>query len=128
MKYLLDTHVLIWLSKDLPYLGKKARHILKRAPKLYFSPVSIAELQVKAAKGKIKFETNFVESLIQAGLTELSFTSTHAHAVSRFPTLFNHDPLDRMLLAQAASEQIYLISSDQKLLDLKLKWIIDAHE
>lgn len=128
MKYLLDTQVIVWLGSDSRKLGKRARQILSRAPKLYFSPVSIAELQVKAAKGKFKFEKNFVESLIHAGLTELSFTSSHAHSVSRFPALVNHDPLDRMLLAQAASEQIYLISSDQKLLDLKLNWIIDAHE
>lgn len=128
MNYLLDTHVLIWLSQDLPYLGKKSRQILKSAPQLFFSPLSIAELQVKSAKGKFKFEQNFVESLVQAGITEMPFTSSHAHSVSRFPSLAHHDPVDRMILAQAASEQLCLISSDRKLLDLKLNWIIDAHD
>lgn len=128
MNYLLDTHVLIWLTQDLPHLGKKSRQILKTAPKLFFSPLSIAELQVKSAKGKLKFEQNFVASLVQAGITELPFTSYHAHSVSRFPALINHDPLDRMILAQAATEQINLMSADQKFLDLQLSWIVDAHE
>lgn len=128
MSYLLDTQVLVWLGSDSAKLGKRARQIIKGAPKLYFSPISISELRIKSAKGKFKFEKNFVESLIQAGITELPFTSTHAQDVSRFAALLNHDPLDRMILAQAANEKISLISSDQKFLDLELNWIIDAHE
>ena len=128
MKYLLDTQVLVWLGSDSAKLGKRARQIIKNAPKLYFSPVSIAELRIKSAKGKFKFASNFDETLTAAGITELPFTSTHAQAVSRFPALLNHDPLDKMILAQAATEQFSLITSDQKFIDLELNWIIDAHE
>lgn len=128
MKFLLDTQVLIWMGTDSAKLSKRARHILKGAPNLFFSPVSIAELRIKSSKGKFKFETNFVDTLTHVGIRELPFTSAHAQAVSRFPALQNHDPLDRMILAQAATEQLSLISSDKKFLDLKLDWIIDAHD
>lgn len=128
MKFLLDTQVLVWMGSDSAKLSKRARQILNRASQLFFSPASIAELRIKSAKGKFKFETNFVETLTQVGIEELPFTSAHAQAVSRFPALLNHDPLDRMILAQAATEQISLISSDKKFLELKLNWIIDAHD
>ena len=128
MKYLLDTQVLVWMGSDSAKLSKRARQILKRSPKLFFSPVSIAELRIKSARGKFKFQSNFIETLTRAGIEELPFTSSHAQAVSRFSALLNHDPLDRMILAQAATEQISLISSDQKFLDLKLNWIIDSHD
>ena len=128
MTVLLDTHVLIWLSQDLSFLGKRSRSLLKKASKVYFSPVSIAELEIKSAVRKIKYDAKFAEHLQIAGLTELPFTSAHANAISRFPSLARHDPSDRMLLAQAASENISLMTSDQKLLDLKLNWIIDAHD
>lgn len=127
MNYLLDTQVLIWMGSDSAKLSKRARQILQHATKLFFSPVSIAELRIKSAKGKFKFESNFVDTLTRAGIRELPFTSSHALAVSRFSALMNHDPLDRMILAQAATEQMSLISSDQKFLDLKRNWIIDAH-
>ena len=128
MNYLLDTQVLVWLGNDSPKLGKSARKTLKRASTLYFSPISVAELEVKSAKGKFKISHNYVENLTNAGLTELPFTGLHAQSVSRFPSLLNHDPADRMILAQAATERLPLITSDQKLLDLKLNWIIDAHD
>ena len=128
MKFLLDTQVLVWMGTDSAKLSKRARNILKRAPNLFFSPVSIAELRIKSSKGKFKFETNFADTLTQVGILELPFTSAHAQAVSRFPALLNHDPLDRMILAQAATEQFFLISSDKKFLDLEFNWIIDAHD
>lgn len=128
MTVLLDTHVLIWLSQDLSYLGKSSRRILKVAPKLYFSSVSIAELQIKSAVRKLKYDSQFASKLVSAGLTELPFTSEHALSISRFPSLIRHDPSDRMILAQAATENISLMTSDQKLLDLDFNWIIDAHE
>jgi PIN domain nuclease of toxin-antitoxin system len=128
VNYLLDTQVLVWLGNDSAKLGKSARRTLKRASKLFFSPISIAELEVKSSKGKFKVSHNFVENLTDAGLTELPFTSLHAQSVSRFPVLLKHDPADRMILAQAATEQLPLITSDQTLLDLKLNWIIDAHD
>ena len=128
MTVLLDTHVLIWLTQDLSYLGKKSRSLLKKAPKVYFSPVSIAELEIKSAVRKMKYDSNFVKRLQTAGLTELPFTSAHAANVSRFPTLTRHDPSDRRVLAQAAAENITLMTADQKLLDLEFNWIIDAHD
>lgn len=128
MTFLLDTHVLIWLSQDLPYLGKKSRLLLRKASKIYFSPISIAELEIKSAVRKFNLDANFTGQLQAAGLTELPFTSAHASNISRFPSLMRHDPSDRMLLAQAASENLTLITSDSKLLGLNFNWIIDAHK
>jgi PIN domain nuclease of toxin-antitoxin system len=128
MAYLVDTNVLIWLSAHPQKLGKRAIQILENAKKLYFSPISLAEMEIKVANGKLKTSHDLVNRLIDAGLTELPFNSAHAKSVARYPMLNKHDPADRMLLAQAACEQVAFITADRKLLDLNFNWIIDAQE
>jgi PIN domain nuclease of toxin-antitoxin system len=126
LNLLFDTQSILWLSSGHENLGKHAARHYEQAQAVYFSSLSIFELAIKQAAGKLRVQENFASTLLDAGLRELSLRSTDAAALSRFGSLVKHDPFDRMLLAQAASHQLNFITSDRKLLALGLDWVIDA--
>lgn len=64
----------------------------------------------------------FVASLRDQGLTLLDVTATHAEAIRDFP----EHRFDRLLVAQAASEGLRLITADRVLLELGREFIVDA--
>jgi PIN domain nuclease of toxin-antitoxin system len=123
---LLDTNALIATAAAPNRLGKRARYLIEKTPKLFYSSISIAELEIKASNHKIEKLDDFYQGLGESSLSELPFRSSHALALSRFNQLAKHDPFDRLILSQAASENLGLITSDRVLLGLGLTWIVDA--
>lgn len=126
--YLVDTHTLLWAARSPEKLGKNSRQALQKAIGVLYSSVSIAELEVKQLVGKIGRSEELQALLASSDIGELPFTSAHAKEIARFGTLVNHDPFDRFIVAQAAAENLTLITADQKLLDLGFDWILDARE
>jgi PIN domain nuclease of toxin-antitoxin system len=55
-----------------------------------------------------------------------SFSADHALELTRFGSLIDHDPFDRMILAQASAERCQLLTADQRLLSLDLDFVVDA--
>lgn len=125
---LLDTNALISAAVTPSRFGKRARYLVEKSPRLYYSSISIAELEIKGVNKKLSNLDEFYEGLTESALTELPFQATHALALSRFTQLAKHDPFDRLILSQAAAENIALITSDRVLLSLGLPWVIDASE
>lgn len=117
MRILLDTHVFVWAVSDHPRLSARARRLIEEAETVYVSAVSIWEIAIKSALGKI--EANVEElgrSIGESGFIELPMTKTHAMAVSRLaPPQHHKDPFDRMLVAQSMVEPLVLISADPNL-------------
>jgi PIN domain nuclease of toxin-antitoxin system len=115
MKFLLDTHLLLWTVSDDPQLSAEARGIIDGAPnELYFSVVNIWETAIKHGLGKqsFLFEPRLVRtSLLRQGFRELEITSEHAIVAGSLPPL-HRDPFDRLLIAQAAVENAVLLTSD----------------
>jgi PIN domain nuclease of toxin-antitoxin system len=114
MKYLLDTHVLLWAA-----VGKlsptAAKYIKDESNELYFSPVSIWEIVIKRHMDRKDFKVEpllFYQGLRRAGYLELLVTAKHALAVERLPML-HKDPFDRLLLAQAISEELIFLTADE---------------
>lgn len=128
MNILLDTNALVWASDTsrLKSLGKQAKRLLENSDLVYFSAISIAELQIKSMLGKFKKLPDVAEATSTGGLTELEFSTEHAQAIANFPGLARHDPFDRMILAQAHSQQLTLLTSDPTLLELNLNYVVDA--
>lgn len=126
---LLDTNALVWASDDgkLNNLGKNARRLIENSGIVYFSAISFAELQIKHISGKLKKMPD-VRFAVSGGLLELSFKTEHADGIKNFPSLVHHDPFDRMILAQAYSEGLFLLTADKTLLSLNLDYIVDARE
>lgn len=113
MKLLLDTHMLLWAAAGtLP--GTAESLVGDASNTLYFSPASIWEIGIKNSLGRNDFRVDL--DVLRRGLldnqyNELCITSLHALALNDLPML-HKDPFDRMLLAQAKSEGITLLTSD----------------
>lgn len=112
MRLLLDTHVLLWLMEDDPRLTAKAHSLIEDASEVYVSSASIWEIAIKWRLGKIKENPKIVADHVQAaGLTELLVSNRHAVATGRLP-LLHSDPFDRLLVAQAVTEPMQLLTAD----------------
>ena len=115
MKFLLDTHIWIWVLTDDPRLSRKARRELGGADEWYYSAASVWELAIKSSKEQfpIDLELLLYESE-QSDLSPLAITPAHAFRVQTLPDLHS-DPFDRLLVAQALSEPLILITADKTL-------------
>ena len=117
MELLLDTHILLWLVTDSPLLSSKARAMIEDVNNTcLFSPVSISEISQKHKKHPdwLSFDGEAARNeFLSVGICELPFTATNAAEADSLE-LFHSDPFDRMLLAQAKSEQIKIMSHDSQ--------------
>jgi len=115
MKLLLDTHILLWAAGEPERLSAAARKLLNNPRnELLFSAASIWEVAIKSALGKKGFVAEprlLRRGLLENGYTELPVTSEHAVGIDALP-LVHKDPFDRMLLAQALSEGVTLVTRD----------------
>jgi len=115
VKLLLDTHLLLWAAGDPRKLTAKARKLINDPQnELIFSAASFWEIAIKAGLGRDDFEVDtrlLRRGLLDNGYAELPVTSAHAIAVEALPPI-HKDPFDRMLVAQAFTEGILLLTSD----------------
>ena len=115
MKLLLDTHIALWLVRDAPELSAQARRLILAAEAVFVSSVSIWEATIKVATGKLPLEPARLESqLLAAGVQPLPLTWAHARALHGLP-MHHRDPFDRMLVVQAMSEPLHLLTHDAAL-------------
>ncbi len=114
MRVLIDTQVLLWWLTDSENLGPKARRMfLSDNPVI--SPVLLWEIAIKASLGKLTADVGEICEVITAqGFERLGFSDRHMVALQALP--FHHrDPFDRMLIVQSDTEQIPLLTSDEKI-------------
>lgn len=115
MNLLLDTHILLWWLDDNPVLKMKDQQTIANGNNLIFiSAVSIWEIRIKAALGKLIIPPNFQAVLKEQDFEPLSITVDHAHAVAQLPP-HHQDPFDRMLVAQAIMERFTLVTYDDEI-------------
>ncbi|MEL7092735.1 MAG: type II toxin-antitoxin system VapC family toxin [Pseudomonadota bacterium] len=114
MKYLLDTHILLWALVDDPRLSAAQREVLAGAGGLYVSAATVWEVGIKRALGKLDVPEDVFDTAAAAGCKPLPITWSHADAAARLPA-HHADPFDRMLIAQAQVEAMQLVSSDTKM-------------
>jgi PIN domain nuclease of toxin-antitoxin system len=116
MRVLPDSHILAWFAEDDPKLSNEMRSILEDdSNQMFFSSASIWELTIKKAlnRGGFNIEPRVLHrALLDNGFDELFVTSRHAFGVEALP-LHHKDPFDRILIAQATTEGILLLTSDQ---------------
>lgn len=116
MRVLLDTHILLWSQENSPRLSDAARQIITdRGTEVFVSSVSIWEVAIKAATGKLRADVRaLIAAVPRSGFLFLPFTERHALRVSELPEL-HKDPFDRALVAQSQSEPLILLTRDQQL-------------
>jgi len=114
VRVLLDTHLLLWALGSPLKLSADTRKLVDTS-EVYVSAASIWEISIKAALGKLKADAAEILAAIQpAGLSLLSITGEHAARVARLPT-HHKDPFDRILIAQAVTEPMILLTNDRAL-------------
>ena len=115
MRLLLDTHVLLWTLADSPHINKVRDLILSNETEVYVSTASWWELAIKIGIGIIDVKLNEIRAAsADSGFIDLPVLGTHTQTLLTLPML-HRDPFDRMLVAQAISEPMRLITSDHAL-------------
>jgi PIN domain nuclease of toxin-antitoxin system len=116
MKLLLDTHVLIWTLRSPGHIGNCAMASMSaRNNELLVSAVTPFEIATKNRLGKLpegdRILLAYDDYLRQLGATELAMTSHHGIVAGQLKTE-HRDPFDRILAAQAITENLVLVTSD----------------
>lgn len=114
MRALLDSHTALWWLSDSSELGQQARHAIEQAEIVYFSAVSIWELGIKQARGKLTMPQGLAAALRSSGIEPLPISIEHAEFAPSLPP-HHRDPFDRMLIAQAHLKSLTLITADRAL-------------
>jgi PIN domain nuclease of toxin-antitoxin system len=112
---LLDTHIALWAIADSPKLPTAARELIETPTStVWVSAASVWEISFKRALGKGDMPVSSADALRyfqQSGYQMLAITAEHTVAVEALP-LHHNDPFDRLLVAQALTEPLRLITHD----------------
>ena len=126
MKYLLDTHTVLWLFDQVEKLSETALGIiLKPAGEKYVSIVSAWEVAIKISLGKLTFDggvENFLAKITENGFELLPVKEEYIKQVEILP-LLHRDPFDRMLIASAVSEGMRFITADTNIHKYNIPWL-----
>ena len=119
MKYILDTHTLLWWLFDSPRLSTAARKLVADPSNTIFaSSASAWEIATKHRLGKLPEAQVLAQDLggwfRRAGFVELSVSVAHAQRAGSWPQP-HRDPFDRMIAAQSVIESLPVIGCDKAL-------------
>ncbi len=125
--YLIDTHIYIWLDANPNKLKRQWQEILANPNnEIYLSMASLWEMQIKYQLGKLELSmplANLVEDLKTSGLYQiLPIQENHILQLQNLPTI-HKDPFDRMLIAQAMTENLTLMTDDEKIIQYPINFI-----
>ena len=119
MKYLIDTHVLIYLGTGrTDSISKTALDVYKNPDtEIYVSQVSFWEIAIKINIGKLYIPVGLQNVIIltrQVGIRTISIQNSHILNYTKLPILADHkDPFDRLIVSIAQLEKIPIITSDR---------------
>ncbi len=118
MRFLLDTHLLLWIATGDRPLPTKALALLDDpSSALHFSVASIWEVAIKYASGRSNIRIDPIrlrQAFLSEGYVEIEITSAHVMGVTGLPAI-HKDPFDRLLLSQAIAENLTLLTADRTL-------------
>jgi PIN domain nuclease of toxin-antitoxin system len=115
VKLLLDTHIYLWWLIDSPALPKQAHQMIQDADQVFVSVVSFWEAGITWRTGKLPVSPEVMaEGMALNGLMTLPVNLAHTLQLSQLPD-HHRDPFDRMLVAQAMAEPMFLVTSDRAL-------------
>ncbi|MBP9726255.1 MAG: type II toxin-antitoxin system VapC family toxin [Gammaproteobacteria bacterium] len=116
MRFLLDTHVLLWVANSPERLSRAVCDLLQESDnEIYFSIVSLWEIAIKKSLAREDFQVDariLHRALCDEGYKELGITSEHVVSIDSLP-LLHKDPFDRLLISQATVEGITLLTKDE---------------
>ena len=124
MNILLDTHVVIWWYEDPQFLRKEARQFIEdRTNSLYLSSAVLWEISIKRSLKKIELPDALIAKAAD-DLIEMPIMHQHIQELAKLPT-YHNDPFDRIMVAQAKSNDFHLMTRDTQILRYDVK-VIEA--
>ena len=127
VKYLLDTHMIIWYFKaSLDLLGKMKELIQSPQNEVFISSASLWEIAIKSSLGKLDLSFTFDEltkDVNDRGFKILQIETEYLKHLSKLP-LIHKDPFDRILVATAQAEKLTLVTADENIhkYDIPISW------
>lgn len=120
MRYLLDTHIFLWWLWGNKKLKNSVREIIQ-SPKnqILVSVVSGIEISIKHKSGKLSLKTTLRRMFEISGFEILNINLSHIFKLDKLP-IYHKDPFDRLLVSQAKTENLTLVTSDDKILKYKV--------
>jgi PIN domain nuclease of toxin-antitoxin system len=116
MTFLLDTQVLLWWFMQPKRIAPKTKRRLEdRQAVVWYSVVSLWEVEIKRTLGKLQAPGDLEEIAAVTGFSALNLTPEHTRGLRDLPSVHG-DPFDRMLVAQARAEGLMLVTADELLL------------
>ena len=114
MRILLDTVTFLWATSSPAQLSRGAMSALRNESAVReMSAISLSEIAIKSARGKLTFGQDDINSGIAAlRLRVLPYTAEHAFRLFDLP-LHHGDPFDRQIIAQALAENLPVVTSDE---------------
>ncbi|MBX3126835.1 MAG: type II toxin-antitoxin system VapC family toxin [Polyangiaceae bacterium] len=112
MRVLLDTHALIWALEDSEHLSGRAREIIvDLESQVLVSATSAIEIAVKRSLQKLEAPDDLLDAIAAAGFIPITVDFATAERLASLP--FHHrDPFDRLLIAQALTEGVPVVTRD----------------
>ncbi len=115
MNILLDTHVLIWALENNPTLTDNAVNTIVDGNNMVFvSSATVWEISIKQKLGKLDAPDNLLEEISLHRFSSLHINLDHALLAGNLPGI-HKDPFDRMLIAQAITEKLMLVTRDKSI-------------
>ena len=120
-RLLLDTHVLLWWLSDDSRLGEASRQeISNPRNQVYVSAASTWEISIKKSTGKLAAPEDLDAIVECEGFDKLPITLFHGDQAGLLPE-HHKDPFDRMLVAQAQSDGLVIVTNDEKITQYNIR-------
>ena len=116
MRYLLDTHTVIWYLDESHRLPQGMEEVIDNSDnRIYVSSVSLWETAIKINLGKLELNSTFNEFLNKVRDSDfdiLQIEDAYLKSLSLLPSI-HKDPFDRLLISTALAENLTIITADE---------------
>ena len=125
MKYLLDTHTLIWLIEASPKVSDEIKQKLNFSNGVFLSSVSLWEIAIKTNLGKLKLASPFSKLLLDLRKTDIVILQIEDEYLKRLSSLplIHKDPFDRLLISTALMEDLTIVTADENIQKYGVSWV-----
>ncbi|MDR1558213.1 MAG: type II toxin-antitoxin system VapC family toxin [Clostridiales bacterium] len=125
MRYLIDTHVALWILKGEPISDKAMAIVEDVTAEVFVSIASAWEIAIKIGLGKLKYDDGVSAFFDDVKLNDFRILSVEEAHIEQIEALEYHhrDPFDRLLIATAIAEDMTFISADENVPKYDVKWL-----
>jgi len=126
MRYLLDTHTVIWYFQNSSELPQKVKEIIKLSEnEIYICSISLWEIAIKVNLGRLTLSITFdelIEDIKNRDFEILQIEDNYLQGLSSLPFI-HRDPFDRLLISTALVENLTILTIDENIQKYGVSWI-----